>query len=515
MKSLTYLLPAAALAAVMSTGDARADEDYTASAEPLDLTIFFHFYDRFAFESDWPVVKKAGELTNVHLKSVTSSATTDSSDAFNLMIAQGDLPDIAGGVRDDFIRYGIQGAFMPLWDLVEKDAPHIKAFFDEHPDMKNIITAPDGNVYYIPYIQDGKFSRAWWIRQDWLDKLGLDVPTTPDEVYKVLKAFREQDPNGNGIKDEVPYLARNINDAVRLINLWDARVSGSDTYGDFAVYDGKIEHPWAREEYHTGMSHLAQWYKEGLIDPEIFTRGARAREFLFGNDLGGMTHDWFASTSTYNQSLKDKIPGFSLVPMLPPHTVSGRQFEDSRRQIVMPDGWAITTANQHPDETMKYFDFWFTEFGRRMANFGIEGETYTMEDGKPTFTDEVLNSGEPVNAQMWAIGAQIPRGFFMDYDYERQWTNPVAVEGMDLYEKCDCLMPDFTGVALTEDERKVFDRYWPSIDTYMREMQQTWLLGGEDVDAGWDAYQARLQSMGYDKVIEVMQKAYDRQYGGN
>ena len=68
------------------------------------------------------------------------------------------------------------------------------------------------------------------------------------------------------------------------------------------------------------------------------------------------------------------------------------------------------------------------------------------------------------------------------------------------------------GVSLNAEEKAIFDRYWPSLLTYMTEMQQTWILGAQDVDAGWDAYKKRLTALGYDEVIKMMQSAYDRQY---
>ena len=57
------------------------------------------------------------------------------------------------------------------------------------------------------------------------------------------------------------------------------------------------------------------------------------------------------------------------------------------------------------------------------AIFGIEGSEYTVVDGKPVFTDEVLNGEIPVNRRLWSVGAQIHRGILQDYEYERQWTN--------------------------------------------------------------------------------------------
>lgn len=177
-----------------------------------------------------------------------------------------------------------------------------------------------------------------------------------------------------------------------------------------------------------------------------------------------------------------------------------------------PEGWAISYSNKHPVETIKYFDFFFSEEGRRLANFGIEGKHYDMIDGKPIFKPEVLNADKPINAQLWSVGAQVPRGFHMDYNYEIQWSNKHAMEGIALYDEGDYLVPEFFGVALNKQEKSVYDKYWMSIQNYMLEKQQAWILGTRDVDADWDDYMSQVERMGYSKVMEVMQSAYDRQY---
>jgi len=518
MKKTNYGLAALLLCTALTAPAFAQEEGYKIVDEPLELTIHFHFRDKYVYSEDYPVEKEAARLTGIQVRNVASLATTSSRDAFNLLIASGDLPDIVGGdatggLKDDFIRYGLEGAFVPLDDLIAEHAPNIKAYFDAHPQIKQAISGPDGQLYFIPYIPDGKYSRGWFIRQDWLDKLGLEQPKNVDELYTVLKAFRDQDPNGNGQKDEVPYFAREVVDAVRLINMWDARVSGSERYGDWAVYDGELRHPWAEDNYKTGIANVSQWYKEGLIDKEIFTRGSRSREFMLSNNIGGMTHDWFASTATFTEALKGEVEGINFAPMPPPASVSGVQFEDARRLEVQPAGWAISITNEHPVETIKYFDFWFTEQGRIMSNFGVEGLTYEMVDGKPQFMESVLSNNVPVNNQLYEVGAQIPRGYWQDYAYEEQWTNQMALDGIAMYDAGDYLLPSFLGVSLNSEEKAVYDRYWPSIFTYMTEMQQTWVLGSQDINATWDAYKARLASLGYDKVEAVMQAAYARQYG--
>jgi putative aldouronate transport system substrate-binding protein len=481
---------------------------------PIELSIHMHFRDKYVWREEWPVARELTRLTGIKLKNVASMATTSSRDAFNLMLVTGNLPDIVAGdgLQGQFIRYGMEGAFRPLDQLIAKHAPHIAKFFDANPDIRRAITAPDGHIYHIPYVPDGTYARGWFIRSDWLEKLGLAVPTTVDELHAVLKAFRERDPNGNGRRDEIPFFAREASELGRLFTLWDARSSGSDAAHDFYLNNGVVAHPYADQNYRAAIRNVAQWYREGLIDREIFTRGPRARDVLLSNDQGGMTHDWFASTASYNRALEKRLPDFKFIPMAPPASVSGRRIEENRRSRLRRDGWAITTANKQPIETIQLFDFYFSEAGRRLANFGVEGLHYDLVEGIPRFKPSVLQSKTPVNTQLWDAGAQIPIGFAQDYAYERPWTEQIALDGIAMYEAGRYLIDDFPGVNLTSAERRIVDRKWPAMLSFMLERQQAWVLGARDVDADWPDYQARLRQQGLPDVLRVMQSAYDRQY---
>ncbi|GLS89204.1 sugar ABC transporter permease [Psychromonas marina] len=514
VKSLiTSIIIGSTTLAMPAMAEKAADGAFKVTDKPLTLDIHFHT-KKYVYNNDWLVEKEAARLTNVSLNNVASMATTKSAEAFNLLIASGDLPDIVGGssIKDNVNRYGPEGAFIGMNELIDKHAPNIKAFFDKNPDIRSSIQASDGEIYYIPYLPDGKFGRGYFIRTDWLKKLNLKEPQNVDELHDVLVAFRDNDPNGNGKKDEVPLFMRNWEEMIRMVTLWDGHASGSDMFHDFYVREGKLSHGYTEEAYRVGIRNLAKWYKEGLIDQEVFTRGSRSREYLLSNNLGGMTHDWFASTSGYNDSLKDKVEGFEFKAFIPPAGISGKRVEEHRRAKVKVEGWAMSFTNENPIETIKYFDFYFTEEGRRLANFGLEGEHYDMVDGKPIFRKEVLNADAPLNTIMWQNGAQIPRGFHQDYSYELQWSNKYALEGIAKYEAGDYLVEPFLGVSLNAKEKEVFDKKWATILDYMLEKQQSWVLGSANIDDDWAAYTSQLERMGYPSVLKVMQQAYTRAY---
>ena len=210
--------------------------------------------------------------------------------------------------------------------------------------------------------------------------------------------------------------------------------------------------------------------------------------------------------------MSSEIDGFEFKAIAPPANINGDRIEEHRRIPIKPDGWAMGGTNKDPVTTIKYFDYWFSPEGRRLVNFGIEGQQYDVKDGKAIFKEEFLNAG-PVNSQLYQIGAQLhARGYFQDYNYEIQWSNEFALEGIALYDQGDYLIEQFLGVAFNAEEQAVYDKYWQSIETYMLERQQAWILGSGDVEADWDAYMSDLNGMGLQKVVAAMQSAYNRQY---
>ena len=167
------------------------------------------------------------------------------------------------------------------------------------------------------------------------------------------------------------------------------------------------------------MRELAKWYKEGLIDSEVFTRDTSSRDYILNNNLGGFTCDWFSSTGNYNSKLKEAIPGFDFSVILPVEYNGTRSTAFSRENYL--GGWSISKTAKDPVDIIKYFDFWYTEEGRRLWNFGIEGEDYIMVNGKPKFTDKVLKNPEgriPLMV-LRETGAQYRLGMFQDGENER------------------------------------------------------------------------------------------------
>lgn len=481
-----------------------------------ELTIFGMF-NNIIFDENWPVFQKAKEDTGITLKGKISQNASDEREAFNLMIASGDLPDIIRYSKPkDLDSLGADGGLIPLEELIDEYAPNIKKFWDENPQLKKEAVAIDGKIYYIPYHTDSiknKAGRMYFIRKDWLDKLNIPVPKTIDDFYTTLVAFKNNDPNGNGKRDEVPFFNR-INDITRGLEILFSIFQIN--YPWYLTFDNDVVFAASTEKFKNAVIELNKWYKEGLIDPEYFTRDLKtAREYFLGNDLGGVTIDW-PSTATYMDSLKGKVPNLNLI-VIPPPEINGVSKMVTPRQVTI-GGWGISSKAKDPVTAIKYFDYWFTPEGRRLWNFGIEGVEYTMVNGSPVFTDSVLKNpeGKTSLAVLYSVGAQWEIGVHQDYEYEKQVSLPVVVEGYNFYADNniveDIIFSD--SLKYTREELREFSRLDAQLKDYSDEMSQKWIMGASDINKDWDNFLKRLDSLGLQKAIDIQKKALERYNNG-
>ena len=485
-------------------GDVDLTQDTIISKEPIEFT-FFHGASKKE-DGQWDTLKEAAKMTNVNLKVTVSKSNSDYNQAFNLMLASGKLTDIVEGYSASaFTKYGVEGAFVAINEYIDEHMPNLKKFLQENPQVKKEITSYDGNIYFIPFMQGGYASKGWFMRSDWLEKLNLKAPTTKEELYDVLVAFRDKDPNGNGKKDEIPYFngdmsKTDIKGLECLYTLWNA-------YPSWYSENGEVKYGPYEPEFKEAMINVAKWYEEGLIDKEIFTRGSNSRAELLGKDLGGSTHDWFGSTAAFNNSLKETVPGLEFMPIAPPE-----ERETEHRTATSGYGWGISTQCKDIVAAVKYFDFWFSEKGSRLINFGIEGVHYDMVDGKPKFKPELLEKAD-FKTLIFDDGVQLDIGYKQDFEYEKQWLNPIAADGMEMYESNPQwfleLFPSLSFSYLPED----FDRYtalYTPIKTYVDETVQKWILGVNDVESTYDGFIKQLKKLNVEEMIKLQQETFNR-----
>lgn len=492
------------------TAAAEGETSSLISEEPKEFTIFLNF-NNMPFDSTWRVWEEAAKRTNISLEGIVSLTNSNEEEAFNLMLSSGELADIIG-YKDTAVleKLGRDGGLIPLNDLIKEYAPHIQEVLDNDIYFSNAAYSLDGNIYMIPKTQELIAAEFWWIRKDWLDKLDLEVPTTVDELHDVLYAFRNEDPNGNGQKDEIPLFDRaGWKQPDEYLCLWDSSL-------EFYPRDGKMTYEPMEENFKTAVTNMIQWYREGLIDPEIFTRGASSRDTLLGGNLGGMTHDW-VSAGNYNNSLKESIPGFEMVAIAPPADQNGVVKERSSRYPGV--GWGISSQCEDPVTVIKYMDYFFTEEGSTLMNWGIENETYVVNDqGEKEFMDVVLDSELGPIGYLRSLGIQYRIGMKQYGDYEYATMTEAGVAANELYnanmdEWYDMTLPPYLdgamGLKYTPEDEDEIQKIMSSIKPYVKEKFQAWILGIDDFEADYDGFIQELKDRGIETAIQINQRAYD------
>jgi len=470
----------------------------------------YMFLEPTPYNPDMPIWKAAEEKTGIRLISTVPETAADPDSEFNTMLTSKDIPNVIRSMTQNMRDLAVDGGLVPLDDLIEEHAPNLKAYFEKYPEAKTVGSLDDGHIYFIPQVYGGVDAEAvpsigFMIRQDWLDKLGLEMPTTVEEYHDVLVAFANEDPNGNGKKDEIPFFQRS--------KTIDSLVAMFETSSLFTFDDkGKLHLGGVTENYRKAMEEISKWYKEGLIDKEIYTR-TNAREQLLGQNLAGSTCDWFSSTTKFNDTFAESVPGINLVGMLPPKNSKGEVTWDRSRNMVGIQGWGLSVNNTEEElvDLIKYFDFWVTQEGMDLYNYGIEGKSYERdEDGNVVWLEEALKFESGIPNYLRSIGnGEI--GTVLDVNSERSAMNEAGQAAFDMY--LPVVTPCVPTITFNSEEQKIIDKHYANIKTAIDEQQQKWIMGSEPVnDATWNKYIKTLEGMNYKEVEKIYQAAYKRLY---
>lgn len=269
-----------------------------------------------------PVLQEIQKQSGYTLVNTVPTSATDVDQVWTLMMSTPDqMPDIIiNNQISKMEKLGMDGGLIPLEYLIAEHAPNIQKVFEEYPELVAASTAADGHMYQVASMKELKTAQTWVIRQDWVEALGLQTPTTIDELYQVLYAFKHNDLNGNGEADEQPFISR-----LSGTQFTDVFLSLYDSSQGLMVRDGVVEYDPLGENFKTGITEGIKWYSEGLIDQEVFTRGRESRNVMYGENKGGFICDWIPSTVQYNDSLAETIPGFNNIAIAPPVDQNGNQ----------------------------------------------------------------------------------------------------------------------------------------------------------------------------------------------
>ena len=486
------------------------------------------------------------------------AADADIVTKLNLMANGGDkLPDIiiTTAMSDEMIyNYGVNGVLVPLNDYVENESisPNFYAIPEEdRQTMLATMTSADGNIYglcrYEPQLWNITAHRLF-INAAWLEALDLEMPTTTDQLYDVLKAFVNEDPNGNGVKDEIGVFGgvlsygRNITNALMNSFTYFRGIGGGGKIENYLELseDGQTVLPViTKDEFRDGLEYMYKLCSEGLLDPSIFTVDSTQFKAILNADtpVVGLV----SSGSKGNWTNQDNFAQMKMIaPLTGPEGVCYTPWNASKPVMC----YFVTSDAENPELCYRIGEYCYEETVSKVVRYGEEGATWSRDpeivkgyvnaysvagviDNDPTFALTHVENGiedpwtVPNNYHWHNIGPRYAA--YEDFEYasyklgtERADTliadidNNLNVLNHKLYldKGPEQVLPllKFTAEETDEIALAIND-----IDSLMKTAIAEFITGERSLDdAGWQDYLDDLKSLGFDKVLDVCQAAYDR-----
>lgn len=468
------------------------------------------------------------------------------SEKVNIQIAGGDLADAYMGVgfsNYELTTYGEDGTFIDLTEYInEETMPNLTKILNEHPEIKAAITMNDGKIYGLPSGEqmgtagigkDEDYSiftvpQFSMINKAWLDDLGLEVPTTIDELHDVLVAFKENDMAakmyGAEAGSTIPMSTgfdqwcwgQNVFYAGFGFTNWINDVCDDLVLND----DGTVDFVSDNDNYRDALTYFSNWYQEGLMDPEMFSQDTTQLMAKCQQGYVGVSTWWYIE-----ELMGDYSDDYVFLPILT--GPAGTEYEGTKNVTVRTGGatnsgnLSITSACGNPAALLSFFDKWYEGENVMQLQYGPIGTYFTSQDENGVWnsiTDD--ESQEKYNKSAGELKSYYevagPKLILSNYYSEYFNMEDRAIERLtDLY---DYWMPQVNSTAVypmdcvyTQDELDVIDRYKTDFQNAVSEQEGIWLKDGGPTDEEWEAYKSKLaDSCGMNDLLKVYQDAYNR-----
>ena len=461
-----------------------------------------------------------------------SSSASEYTKQLTLMCASGEkLPDVLWGFygmdRYTVNEFGEDGYFIDLTDLLATKAPHYQealAKLDE-TTQKRIVSrgtsAIDGGFYGMPMVSvmpvADTMQNITYINKTWLDTLGLSVPDTADELYEVLKAFKNGDPNGNGTDDEIPMLSSQIE--TYIINAFV--FTGS--YG-LNVTDGKVWDPYTTDEYRQALQFCRKLCDEKLLDDMNFSLTSQAEYTALITPANNVARVgiWQGHPQLVTSMNSKILNQYTALPPLSDATGKGGYLVNGPDDLYYCS--FITEDCKDLDTAMKFLDFFYVDETVTRVRHGVKDQDWVYEEG-------FSRSGEPRYFKLLDADAAFQGNSTWGTQGHAIRTAenylPAAME--DVTERnveCDRLLDESTRIRLTfrqpeellqylnytVDEYNQRNKLSTLFYQYVNECRALFITGEMDInsDTEWDAYCKEVSNLGEDTLITIAQNAYDR-----
>lgn len=313
----------------------------------------------------------------------------------NLALASGEYPDMffrASIPSKEIVKYGEQGIFIRLNDLIDKYGPNFKDAMAAMPDVRRSVPEYNGAIYALPgmsAIDAVEINPKLFLNKKWMEKLQLKMPATTEDLYTVLKAFKEMDPNGNGKADEIPWSAPGlvyITDSLK--GAWGLMNKGKFHPNVDVDSNGKLRYIPTSDRFKALLVFMNKLYREGLIDKEIFT--SNASQLIAKGEQGRVGAFAYINNITIGTTYQDDYAGLEAALIGP---YGDQLWSNKRGHIGTKGAFTITNRNKYPEAALRWADYFYGDEGIKMFYMGIEGISYRKNsDGKYEYLPEIINN---------------------------------------------------------------------------------------------------------------------------
>ena len=515
MKIKIFIIPVVLTMIIFAGCDSGRKADYTVPGEvsyPIntDETLTYwnsvtdSVYKEIKDFSETPFAREYKKKTGINIKYYSVSGEQEK-EMLNILFASGDLPDI---IETDWLSRDPDaciedGTILRLNDYIDKYSPNLKAYLDANSDVNKQIKTDTGSYYVYPFIREDELLQSTEgiiLRADWLREFGLSVPETLDEWDMVLASFKT--------KCEFP---------ISMISEKLQHFAG--VYGirsGLYIDDGTVHYGAVKSEYRQFLEKMHSWYEKGYIDRNMSIMDAiHVRKNILESKSGVFFAAGGRNMGLFLDLMEDINPEFDLCAAPFPVMNKGDYPKFGNQQwCYSPISCAAITGDcDNPVLAARILDFSYSEEGRLLNNFGIEGVSYNLVDGEPIYTDIITDNPEGLymsEVMPYYIRAAGDGPFIQDSRYITQYYRDYRQkEALRVWGANDDIKHSMPQLTLTSDEAEEYNRIMYEISAFHSEMFVKFVIGTESIE-NFDEYVAGIEAMNLKKALEIQQRAYER-----
>ena len=451
---------------------------------------------------------EAEKATGVHLE-INGVSLFDASTAFNLMVASGDYEDIIAGFgmqyQGGYDEAIDQGILIDIAPLLEENAPNYNYLLENWPEIAKCCYTDEGHMGEFFYINDSNSAirGGQVIRGDMLKDVGMEAPTTYEEMEQVLAAFRDQ------LSIEAPYW---INSS----GLLEEQMAGFGISDGFYQVDGEVRYGFAQDEFLDYLTLMHDWYEKGLLYHDFMSAAANQQfppDDMVNANQCGIFYESLNQFKAYDE-VTSGDPDFEIDGLAYQTVEKGdiTHFSSESTTVYAGMGYTITTDCDNPELAAKWCNYWFTREGSLLANYGVEGVSFEYVNGKPQFTDLVANNPDGLSFDV-SISLYTnfnENAYICDNTKTDAFYTKAQLEASHIWaDSSDTAYVYSDFAALTTEEGEVFNAYNMDMQTYVEEMALKFIVGDTDLSE-FEGFRANLDNMGLEDCLAVKQAALDR-----